>query len=44
MSPLMLFSFVIAYFLILLSVAWITGRNSTNESFLLVTRAVIGCW
>ena len=33
MSPLLLFSFVIAYFLILLSVAWYTGKNSNNESF-----------
>lgn len=33
MSPLMLFSFVIAYFLILLVVAWYTGRNSNNDSF-----------
>lgn len=33
MSPLFLFSFVIAYFMILLGVAWYTGRNSTNESF-----------
>ncbi len=33
MSPVLLFSFVIAYFLILLGVAWYTGRNSTNESF-----------
>ncbi len=33
MSPLLLFSFVIAYFLLLLSVAWYTGKNSTNESF-----------
>ena len=33
MSPLILFSFVIAYFLILLAVAWVTGKNSTNESF-----------
>ncbi|HAK11186.1 MAG TPA: sodium:solute symporter, partial [Chitinophagaceae bacterium] len=33
MSPLMLFSFVIAYFLILLAVAWYTGRNSNNDSF-----------
>lgn len=33
MSPMLLFSFVIAYFLVLLSVAWYTGRNSTNESF-----------
>jgi Na+/proline symporter len=33
MSPLLLFSFVIIYFLILLAVAWYTGKNSTNESF-----------
>ncbi|MEO8172048.1 MAG: sodium:solute symporter [Sediminibacterium sp.] len=33
MSPYILFSFVIAYFLVLLTVAWYTGRNSTNESF-----------
>lgn len=33
MSPLLLFSFVIGYFLVLLAVAWYTGRNSTNESF-----------
>lgn len=33
MSPVLLFGFVISYFVILLVVAWITGRNSTNESF-----------
>jgi Na+/proline symporter len=33
MSPTVLFSFVIGYFLILLTVAWFTSRNSTNESF-----------
>jgi Na+/proline symporter len=33
MSPILLFSFVIAYFLILLGVAWYTGKNSNNESF-----------
>ncbi|MEI6584795.1 MAG: sodium:solute symporter [Sediminibacterium sp.] len=33
MSPILLFSFVIAYFIILLVVAKITGKNSTNESF-----------
>jgi SSS family transporter len=33
MSPLLLFSFVIAYFLVLLGVAWYTGKNSTNDSF-----------
>lgn len=33
MSPLLLFSLVIAYFLLLLTVAWYTGKNSTNDSF-----------
>ena len=33
MSPILLFGFVIAYFVILLGVAWYTGRNSNNESF-----------
>lgn len=33
MSPVLLFTVVISYFLVLLTVAWITGRNSTNESF-----------
>ncbi|MEI6264948.1 MAG: sodium:solute symporter [Sphingobacteriia bacterium] len=33
MSPLLLFSFVVAYFLILLGVAWYTGKNSDNHSF-----------
>src|SRR4051812_32283313 len=33
MSTTWLFTIVISYFLILLTVAWITGRNSTNESF-----------
>jgi Na+/proline symporter len=33
MSPTLLFSFVIAYFLLLLAVAWYTSRNSNNESF-----------
>ncbi len=33
MSPVLLFIFVISYFLILLGVAWVTGRNSNNESF-----------
>ncbi|MDA1182822.1 MAG: sodium:solute symporter, partial [Bacteroidetes bacterium] len=33
MSPTLLFGVVIAYFLILLGVAWITGRNSNNDSF-----------
>ncbi|MBI2721526.1 MAG: sodium:solute symporter [Bacteroidetes bacterium] len=33
MSASLLFIFVIAYFLVLLLVAWYTGRNSNNESF-----------
>ncbi|MEN9684245.1 MAG: hypothetical protein RLZZ28_31 [Bacteroidota bacterium] len=33
MSPLLLFSFVIAYFILLLAVAWFTGKNSNNDSF-----------
>ncbi len=38
MSPLMLFSFVIGYFLILLFVANRTSRNSNNESFFIGNR------
>jgi SSS family transporter len=33
MSPTLLFGFVIGYFLLLLAVAWLTSRNSNNESF-----------
>ncbi|MDD2791728.1 MAG: sodium:solute symporter [Sediminibacterium sp.] len=33
MSPVLLFSVVIVYFLILLAVAWYTGKNSDNHSF-----------
>lgn len=33
MSPLILFSFVIGYFLVLLVVAYFTSRNSNNDSF-----------
>jgi Na+/proline symporter len=33
MSPVILFSFVIAYFVLLLVVAWYTSRNSTNDTF-----------
>lgn len=33
MSPAVLFGFVLGYFLILLAVAWVTSRNSTNDSF-----------
>ncbi|MBC7722183.1 MAG: sodium:solute symporter [Pedobacter sp.] len=38
MSPIMLFGFVIAYFIVLLCVAWYTGRNSNNESFFIGNR------
>src|SRR5215203_5673507 len=38
MSPVLLFSFVIGYFLILLAVAWYTSRNSNNESFFIGNR------
>jgi SSS family transporter len=38
MSPLLLFSFVIAYFVILLIVAWYTGRNANNDSFFIGNR------
>ncbi len=38
MSPLILFSFVIGYFLILLLVANVTSRNSNNESFFIGNR------
>lgn len=33
MSPTLLFSFVIGYFVLLLGVAWLTSRNSNNDSF-----------
>jgi Na+/proline symporter len=33
MSPVLLFTVVISYFVLLLIVAWITGRNSNNDSF-----------
>lgn len=33
MSPSLLFGFVLGYFLLLLGVAWVTSRNSDNESF-----------
>ena len=39
MSPLMLFSFVIGYFIILLIVANRTSRNSNNESFFIGNRS-----
>ena len=39
MSPYILFSFVIGYFLLLLIVAYFTSRNSNNESFFIGNRS-----
>jgi Na+/proline symporter len=39
MSPTLLFSFVIGYFLLLLAVAYFTSRNSNNESFFIGNRS-----
>ncbi len=33
MSPLLLFSFVLTYFILLLVVAWVTSKNANNDSF-----------
>ena len=38
MSPLLLFSFVVAYFVLLLAVAYRTSRGSDNESFFIGNR------
>src|ERR1700730_832610 len=38
MSPLILFSFVIGYFILLFAVAWYTSRNSNNDSFFIGNR------
>ena len=38
MSPGILFTFVVAYFVILLVVAWYTGRNSNNDTFFIGNR------
>ena len=38
MSPALLFSFVIGYFLLLLGVAWYTSKNSNNDSFFIGNR------
>ena len=38
MTPVLLFSFVIGYFILLLIVAWYTSRNSNNESFFIGNR------
>lgn len=39
MSPVFLFSIVIAYFLLLLFVAWKTSKNSNNDSFFIGNRS-----
>ncbi|HEX5653935.1 MAG TPA: sodium:solute symporter [Chitinophagaceae bacterium] len=39
MTPVLLFSFVIGYFVLLLGVAWYTSRNSNNESFFIGNRS-----
>ena len=38
MSPVVLFSFVLGYFALLLGVAWYTSRNSNNDSFFIGNR------
>ena len=38
MSPTLLFTFVIGYFVVLLGVAWFTSRNSNNDSFFIGNR------
>ena len=38
MSPALLFSFVVAYFLALLAVAYVTSRHSNNDSFFIGNR------
>src|SRR5664279_1342533 len=38
MTPVLLFSFVIGYFLLLLVVAWYTSKNSNNDSFFIGNR------
>lgn len=38
MTPVLLFSIVIAYFCVLLAVAWYTGRNASNDSFFIGNR------
>lgn len=39
MSPVILFTFVIGYFALLLGVAWYTSRNSNNDSFFIGNRS-----
>jgi len=38
MTPVLLFSFVIGYFLLLMVVAWYTSRNANNDSFFIGNR------
>ncbi len=38
MSPILLFTFVFGYFLLLLGVAWYTSRNSNNDTFFIGNR------
>src|SRR3954464_9841887 len=38
MSPLLLFTFVFGYFILLLGVAWYTSRNSNNDTFYIGNR------
>jgi Na+/proline symporter len=38
MSPTILFTFVLAYFILLLTVAWYTSRNANNDSFFIGNR------
>jgi Na+/proline symporter len=40
MSPIIVLGILIAYFLMLMGVAWFTGRNNTNEGFFLANRNV----
>ncbi len=39
MSPVLLFTFVFGYFLLLLGVAWYTSRNSNNDTFFIGNRS-----
>lgn len=39
MSPILMFSFVFGYFMLLLGVAWYTSKNSNNESFFIGNRS-----
>lgn len=39
MSPVLMFTFVFGYFLLLLGVAWYTSRNSNNDTFFIGNRS-----